>query len=783
MNRALALLLPLLGCSAEAVEVQPRSFIQPGDFAFACFGPTSPLPLAQCVEGASSENSLYALLVQQARGEVAAVDLEHNRIEDTDIRIPGFTFVLAGELPSGIAVPKGTDATPPDYAYVTSYGSLDLRAIPLNRFNPTIPDTPLPMPVNLSMYGAPEDVVLSPDETALFVAIPDGGIVLRIPLREDGEMDEPAITSITLGATIPPSPIAMEPAQYCQACASEHGGSDAVIQSCTSRVASPWPEDGMLPPRMPLSRGATARPVSLTVDAVSGWVLIADEALPIVHVYDVATSALIDPIPVGVPTEAVVVTPEVAPTVGAEPSLRYLYAIDATDRSVLVAEYPSGAVQAVNPAVDGQVDRLNVTGPAIALEVGTPEFGAAIDPASDLGPTILRGVFLFVLTTEGAVHVIDVEDEDAARRSNAMCLLDDGTRAADYFIQRHSPRLDVTRSDASGIVGSPLARREGRASSVDETGATEVAVTLESVGCGPPYAPVYPPASTTTLLCSFGDPWVRIAEDWTVSYEGAIPATGGGRGNLTGATFTGEARFCARGVLGSANAPTLDGLPFAGDLLVVLGPLPTNASADCTSTFLDANGEFREIVIPIVRSYEDRVDLGAPRALEVVGGSPLPVSLATVESCFPELVSYEVRAGGQYAVTGSTTGFLHRVIADPSLPVPMPGEPGRPCALDATVSAERTGRATHAVEFANGRVRFKINGDVPNPGEEVIVTFSLRNPNGRLLADVSGVDSSVAAPGAVRWNPNDGRLYVVDTGDRGFIQYGLAPFAELRNFE
>lgn len=772
----LALLLAV-GCSADAIEVQPRSFIQPGDFAFACFGPTTPLPLSNCVEGAASDVELHALIVQQARGEVASVDLEDNRVEDTDIRIPGFTFVLAGELPSAIAVPKGSDARPPQYAYVANYGSLDLDAIPLDRFSPDIGDALAPMNVDLSMYGAPEDVVLSPDETSLFVAIPEDGSILRIPVASDGLLDASMIERIPLGTTIPMAPAAAMPPHYCRACANEPMMGSA---TCGGEVASPWP-DGGLPPRMPVMRGAVPQPVGLTLDAEASVILVADASLPIVHRYDLATAALLEPIPVGVPTDALAVTPLVAPIVGGTPSVRYLYAIDATDRSVLVAEYPSGAVQAVNPAIDGQRDRLNLTAPALALEVGSPESGAAVDPESEVGATIMRGVFLFVLTTEGAVNVVDIEDDDAIRRSDDSCNLN-GTRVSDYFIQRHSPRLDVTRSDTGGIIGSPLARRDGRASSVAEDGTTDVGLSLGTAVCAAPYESVYPPEGGARV-CAFADPWVRVAEDWSATYEGTIPTSNGGRGNLAGAVFTGEARFCARGVLGRDNAPVLDGAPFDGDLLAVLGPLPTSSTADCQATFMGANGEFREVLIPIVRSFEDRLELGTPRPIRIDAATTRDVNLATVEACFPELVNYEVRTGGRYAVIGSTTGFLHRVIGDPLLPVPMPGEAGRPCVLDATQPAERTGRAVHGVEFANGRVRFKIDGDPPTAGEEIVVSFSLRNPNVRLLADVSGVDSGVAAPGAVRWNPNDGRLYVVDTGNRGLIQYGLAPFAELRSFE
>ena len=81
-------------------------------------------------------------------------------------------------------------------------------------------------------------------------------------------------------------------------------------------------------------------------------------------------------------------------------------------------------------------------------------------------------------------------------------------------------------------------------------------------------------------------------------------------GTRNGAVFTGEARFCARGVLGRDDAPDLGGAPFEGDLLAVLGPLPSRT---------------RRTTVPMRPLTHPLVSGGAGPRTETGGSSPSTV--------------------------------------------------------------------------------------------------------------------------------------------------------------
>jgi hypothetical protein len=63
---------------------------------------------------------------------------------------------------------------------------------------------------------------------------------------------------------------------------------------------------------------------------------------------------------------------------------------------------------------------------------------------------------------------------------------------------------------------------------------------------------------------------------------------------------------------------------------------------------------------PIDTAYEDRLVLAPSLARKT----------APLACCFPYPTSYTIRAGKQWLVTGSTTGYLHHEIPDPTAPNP-----------------------------------------------------------------------------------------------------------------
>src|SRR5690606_12163394 len=100
----------------------------------------------------------------------------------------------------------------------------------------------------------------------------------------------------------------------------------------------------LAPPRTPPDGPSTPEPWALALDEERGQVIVADKALPILHVIDLETRAELDAINVGVPTRDVVLTPFVPARLGdTERTERFLYAIDDINQSVLAVDYSDPA--------------------------------------------------------------------------------------------------------------------------------------------------------------------------------------------------------------------------------------------------------------------------------------------------------------------------------------------------------------------------------------------------------------------------------------------------------
>jgi hypothetical protein len=143
---------------------------------------------------------MHALVLQEARGEVAAIDLVSRVVVDTNPAIPGYTFVPVDPLPTGILVPP----TAPTCAFVSSAGAETIDAIDLRIFRresraSAVLHDPLLLP------GAPAAMVLDPSEEALWVAMPDRSSVARVAIDgcRFGEVEE-----IRLETTVPPGRVA-----------------------------------------------------------------------------------------------------------------------------------------------------------------------------------------------------------------------------------------------------------------------------------------------------------------------------------------------------------------------------------------------------------------------------------------------------------------------------------------------------------------------------------------------------------------------------------------------
>lgn len=531
-----------------------------------------------------------------------------------------------------------------------------------------------------------------------------------------------------------------------------------------------------------------------------GRLFVADRGGPLVHVLDVTSGCAPQELPPLVATSLldpsrVVTTTKVAVSPVTSTGEQFVYAVDErgeTTASVMIFDVTPGRASRT-PLVrehsalvpDEPPDRLEFSAPAkdVAfakhdlpvpdLVTGEIQMGIACDPDPDIDvdspaaryrttsdmargarPSALRGVFGFVLLSNGRVAVVDVEDYDAACRrptsTNTANVFDfrgcAGDDRAEPFLlngvrtvsgetscravvphRARSARL-VATTQQSGI-GAPSLRalprltRYGRGlplsnllpqgqvnplmAAVDfdnpvpggepVPAQTFVGVTLRTSGVGRDDLVLDPTlAEQASLALPQVDPRsYPTQETVTVTYEGPLAAERpAGVLEVDGATALlsdQDALFCELGVqdleltrevgverFGLEGAQLDEFAERHGDYVQITSRLRPSRDSYwrgagatcgggggyelCSSVFgvgeldeLDNEGELPAARdLRITAAYQDRL------LLEPRPGGAAPELIAC---CFPDELSYRVRAGGQWVVRGSVSGFRHTVRA------------------------------------------------------------------------------------------------------------------------
>lgn len=561
----LAVACAAVGCADQTPPPPEPSFERPGDVAFVClrtdgerhvperFDANDPDSPCANRRDRSDAYAMHALVTQTTRGEVAVVNLETGRVRDSRRDVPGYTFVPVGEFPSAIIVPPNH----PEVVYVANFGSRDIYALSTSTMidlnageSAVLQVVPVRVPMgDDSMRGGPKDMVLSPSGDALLVAVPELSTVLRMPIRDCVAPETECILSDqiqaipmgeslrrTLAAPAPPA----DPEPYQMHCGD-------------FEPTAPSPG---APPELPADLDTIeARPYGLAVDpfcagggtGCAGRVFVADAALPLIHVIDLAgfdagpladpAAAVIDPWVSGAPTLDVAVTPRVPRSIGASgDDTQYVYAIDNTDATVLVMQ--DGVL--LHPGADPsqRPDRVplgrataNAFGAprAMTLEVVTPRFdetraGDQYLGADECGgagggeptPRRLSGVFLTVATSDGLVFVVDVHDMELAPGPGAeepcrRCPTGDAP-----LLVRHRPRLadnylDV-RDDGRGALSATRAQADlvfdGRSYRVrpDGTSPNPTLPDLACIACSVPLLRAFPESRSLADAGAAADP-------------------------------------------------------------------------------------------------------------------------------------------------------------------------------------------------------------------------------------------------------------------------------------
>jgi len=793
---------------------------------------TTSLDAAACTTDPTTEGPttlgaplLHALITQSTRGEIAAVDLANEDVLDSDRVVPGFTFLDSGGLPTAVVspprLPLSARERGPLWTYVASAESFQVRAIATCRFRtgqlcgPELKaggELALQQRTRVALPAPPSHMVLGPDE-ALWIALPERGLLARVQLspneNEPFALDDKGVPLVPRFYRVPvagsielPEPVA-EQSEYLAICG----------------LGSEYkPATRTLPLAQRAEASSIVRPTRLHFDETSGLLLVADGVAPVLHVFapgaDGALSSL-GALPTGSPVRDFVLTPSVpalAPASPMTPALpdpsaptrRYLYAIDErTDGLVMVFDFlqgEPGSLPRLTPLlapVRGQrfADRLDLPAPTATLEVvdtrprsayvcgaqtdeelearraaigvaTTPELRAELqridarlaisEEASELQ---LRGVFVMAASLAGVISVVDVHDLDLACRARNDCA---GIDCADPAVCPPGNLFGSPDSDRQDALA--VRRHAIRRSSAGQLEASVVAGNvLTRIDCseGSVRALPEPDEVGDALVCVPRDPWSTATASWTIQHQGLLPGLatatavlepGPSPEQLNVAMPTGLS-LCARGAQ-------------VGDVVSVVGEPPghTKCAAPTTS---------EKVLLEVEQVFDDR--LVVRPLLDAEAQTTPAAESARLLGCYPDFAGVEVRSGG-YLVTSTSGDYLHRLTK---------GADGACVELDdATKDARFTSRpvadASGNLRFENLYVSFVIRAlDMQSnePPQARETTIQVRGASTPLnLSNVSADRVTDALPASLRFLPEVGDLFVLDTASQGLRRYTLAPF-------
>ncbi len=153
--------------------------------------------------------------------------------------------------------------------------------------------------------------------------------------------------------------------------------------------------------------------------------------------------------------------------------------------------------------------------------------------------------------------------------------------------------------------------------------------------------------------------------------------------------------------------------------------------------------------------------------------------------CFPTLVSFSIRSGDQWIVTGDASGFLHHVIADPATGrcrnsceptrARLNGRvPGVPAGMDPIPDDD-------AAAFINPMFRFAVRGETA-PQRDYQFRFTTTGAFNPLLIGLSPDTKTLIQPIGIAPIPATGELAVTDGLYSGLLVVTPASVALTRQY-
>jgi len=458
---ALLGLAALSGCTERQPAQELRSLSGSEDAVFLCRdGSGVGRPYSDCPDRNTDDDdvparklSVMALVSQTLTDEVAVVNVSDGHVIDMDPSTPGYGFLRVGGRPVAMAAMPDGYATFVATADVGRNGLFALKTTELSAPETDGVRRDLTQSPACRLSETPGEIIVIPGNDSgtcegdkLLVSFPDSG-TLRV-------YDASTILHYSPGEFPACEPVAtvslsgVVPSGFAQQLPQDLVPANACVETLPPTATKPL-----------------TRPPQPAGFAVSGHRLyIADQAVPVIHVVDTsdacAPTELSPLLPLSLrEPERVVTTRKVAVSPVTPDGKQYVYAIDSEDQ-------PGASVMAFDVSVDStdatpivrpgspelpaeKPDRIAFGGvsardvafayrdiPYVDTNTGTAEFGLRCDPdplvteanlpgvlarpnadlTTGARPGLLRGLFGFVLLTNGQIAIVDVDDFDAKCR-------------------------------------------------------------------------------------------------------------------------------------------------------------------------------------------------------------------------------------------------------------------------------------------------------------------------------------------------------------------------------
>jgi hypothetical protein len=424
----------------------------------------------------------------------------------------------------------------------------------------------------------------------------------------------------------------------------------------------------------------------------------------------------------------------------------------------------------------------------------------------------MRGVFLAVSLSNGTMFFLDVYDLNAPCRGGegaTACTLAETSSDRFASIRRHRRRWGFTPSTYIAIDGQPSLQFNAAPGVIEETTGEpndSDGPGLELIECPESQFGVFgarqPGSGAGTapdgLICASSQVWSSFSQRWNARWQGLIPQSEGGLGLFSDESFdgdpdgdwflAGDVPFCRVGVLGEQSGMSSDsGLSidalgsYGGDRLVITGELPPNTRdrEECRSEFEDLLEDIddRQVWFPIIEAYDDQLKIGPSLRGESY--------TALVKECFNQFTEYQIHTLDAYTVTGTTSGFVHRVVPDETQNDLCILDPERPVEVDPLdVDTFLTGRAFPSTQFINPLVSFEIQdfGEDVTPTDSTIALLSFALLNQFAVEVLATGNGPRTLPASMLFSAERDQLYFVDF-ETGVQRIVFSPLSIVQTFE